>query len=301
MKTKGVVKIILFSLLAVCLTALLAAGLHGDASLPFFSFGGNTYSEPESYTTGSGSARGKLTALDIDWARGDISLRLYDGDSILLTEDDVSDPDEQMRFRLRDGILTVHTRKSGLWWGSFPKKNLEILIPRACADALRSLNIDHATGAILLDGLTVRTLNIDAASAEVRASACSFTSVDIDAASGDCFFTDCTVDDFSMDAASGSADLSGSFGSIDLDSASGDLRLDASTAPTRVEVDTASGYSELLLPADTEFEAKLNTASGDLSVSGFQGEAHRKSFLCGSGRFTYSFDTASGDAVIRAK
>lgn len=299
--TKGVLKIILFSLLALVLVAALVFALVYDGDLPFISFGGTSYSEPETYTVGGGSVTGDVTRIEINWAAGSVDVRSYDGDEIILKETGASDEDEQLRYRLRDGTLTIQYRKSGHWGRLTSNKSLEVLIPQAQADALRMLDVDTASAELRVQSLTADVLNVDTASGGVRATDCTFATVEVDAASGDCTLENCAVGSFEMDAASGRAVLSGSVDTVDFDSASGDLRITSSVAPRRIEVSTASGRSELELPADAEFTAELDAASGDLRVEGFLGTSGKDVFVCGNGINRYSFDTASGDVIIRAK
>ena len=299
--TKGVLKIILFSFLALVLVAGLVFALVYDGDLPFLSLGGTSYSEPETYTIGGGSVTGDVTRIEINWAGGSVDVRSYDGDEIVLKETGASDEDEQLRYRLRDGTLTIQYRKSGHWGRLTSNKSLEVLIPQAQADALRMLDVDTASAELRVQSLTVDVLNVDTASGGVRATDCTFATVEVDAASGDCTLENCTVGSFEMDAASGRAVLSGSVDTVDFDSASGDLRITSSVAPRRIEVSTASGRSELELPADAEFTAELDAASGDLRVEGFLGTSGKDVYVCGNGINRYSFDSASGDVIIRAK
>lgn len=299
--TKGVLKIILFSLLALVLVGALVFALVYDGDLPFLILGGTSYSEPETYTVGGGSVKGDVTRIEINWSAGSVEIHPYDGDEIVLKETGASNEDEQLRYRLRDGTLTIQYRKSGHWGSLTSNKSLEVLIPQALADTLRVLDVDTASAELRVQSLTAEVLNVDTASGGVRATDCTFDTVEVDAASGDCKLENCTVGSFEMEAASGRAVLSGSVDTVKFDSASGDLRITSSVAPRRIEVSTASGRTELTIPADAEFTAELDAASGDLRVEGFMGASGKDVFVCGSGTNRYSFDTASGDVIIRAK
>ncbi len=299
MRSKGIVKIVLFSLLALVLTGALVFALKFDGDLPIF-FGSGTYKNPESYTVGSGSVAGELSRVEVNWLSGTVNIRPHDGEEIILRETGAKDTDNEMRFRLQGGTLTVHFRKSGLFWGATKQKTLELLIPQSQIQALQTVEIDTASAEINVEGMDASLFSVDSASGAVYAKDCTFSSIEIDSASGDCTLDGCTAGAFEMDTASGMATLSGSVEAVEFDSASGDLRITSDVAPREIEVNTASGRSEITLPADAEFSAELDSASGDLRVEGFNGRSGKDSFVCGSGSNRYSFDSASGDAILRA-
>lgn len=298
--TKGIVKIILFSLLAVVLIGILFFALRFDGELPSFFGSGTSYADPESYTIGGGSVQGKLSHVKVYWVGGTVDIRPYDGDEIVLKETGADSEKEQLRYRLQDGTLTVQYCKSGFHWNITAHKSLELLIPQAQAAALLSVEIDTASADLTVQGVTAQCFDLDTASGELRAVGCTFPSFEADAASGDCTLENCTVGSFEMDAASGRATLTGSVETVEFDSASGDLRITSSIVPHRIEVSTASGKTELTLPKDAEFTAELDAASGDLRVEGFLGSSGKDLFVCGNGTNRYSFDSASGDVIIRA-
>lgn len=205
----------------------------------------------------------------------------------------------RLRFRLRDGVLTVHARKNG-WFALGKSKRLRIGIPRGQLAALDSLSVDVASAEVLLRELTVRQAEIDSASGALTVQGGMYGFLDFDSASGGCRVEAATVTSFEMDTASGDACLDGNFQTADFGSASGSLTLRSGTVLREVEFDSASGDCDLTVPADAGFTAELDSASGDLNVEGFQGQVHRDTFTCGDGRWEYSFDTASGDVFIRA-
>ena len=301
MKSKAILKIVLFSLLALVLVGALVFALRYDGELPNFFGSGFNYADPESYTVGSGSVQGELSRIALHWTGGTVDIRPYDGDKIVLTETGADSEKEQLRYRLQDGTLTVQYCKSGFHWNITTHKSLELLIPQAQAATLLSCEVDTASADVTVQGLTAQSFDLDTASGELRAVDCTFPSFEAEAASGDCNLENCTVGAFEMDAASGRAILSGSVETVEFDSASGDLRISTTTVPRKIKVSTASGRTELTIPKDAEFTAELDAASGDLRVEGFKGSNGKDLFVCGSGTNRYSFDTASGDVIIRAE
>lgn len=298
MKAKAIVKICLCALLALVLigalcTALFVVDLPENA---LFGINVERYADAKEYVTGDGSVSGNVSELDIHWTSGDVTISVSDGDEIVFRERGAAD-DEPLYWLAKNGTLTIRDRKSGVLWGWVSSdRHLEIELPKA---ALRTLRLDCASADLTLTGITADTLEVNTASGEVRASKCELECVDIDSASGACQFDACVLGRFEMDTASGAATLRGSVERVEFDAASGDLDIVSSIAPYSIEVDAVSGNTQLIIPADAGFEAELESVSGDLRIEGFTGQYHRDGFVCGNGKAEYSFDTVSGDVIIR--
>ena len=300
MKTKGILKIFFSSLLVLVLVCALVFAMRFDGELPsFFGFGAN-YPDSDSYTVGGGSIQGEILRVELHWISGSVDIRPYDGETVVLTETGATNEDDMLRYRLKDGTLTVQYRKSGFLWRTSTNKSLEILIPNSMAESLTLFMADTASADITVQGLTVTDFSVDSASGNFRADNCVFNSFEADSASGDCILENCTVTAFEMDSASGKGKLSGSVETVNFESASGGLQIDSSVTPRVIEVDTASGKSVIAIPKNSEFTAELDAASGDLYVEVFAGKGGKDLYICGNGSNRYEFDSASGDVHIRA-
>ncbi|MBE6928110.1 MAG: DUF4097 domain-containing protein [Ruminococcaceae bacterium] len=258
------------------------------------------YSEPESYTVGSGSVSGQLRRLDIEWHSGSVTVKTHEGSEIILTESKVDRSDAKMRFRLRDGVLTVHPQASGVNVGILKSKTLEILIPQAQAASLTRADFELASADLKLEHLHFSTAKLSTASGNIKATDCSFDSLEATTASGNFTLQDCTVSSCEADTASGDISFRGSLREIEFDTASGDVSITTDITPTSIEGDTASGNIVLNLPAESEFECEYDVASGDANFNGFIGSHKKDRFVCGSGKNRYEFDTASGDITVNA-
>ncbi len=303
MKTTAIVKICICAVVAALLIGALVFLLRGDflqdgeINLQFFGFGNESYTNAKDYTVGDGSVSDGVSRLQIHWASGKVSVSTYDGDEIVFRESGYGKDSERMCYLLQSGTLTLRYKQSGFYWGSFPKKTLEVLIPEK---ELGYLSISVASADTTLSGISASSFNFDTASGDLDVRDCSFDSVDIDCASGECSLAACKIGSFEMDTASGSARINGSVDRIDFDGASADLTVVTDVTPQSIETDTASGRVELVLPADAEFRAEMDALSGKLRVEDFVGRYDDDEFICGSGWADYSFDAASGDVLIRA-
>lgn len=301
MKTRAITKICVCSVVVVLLAGLLTALLTVPALRNFFANGEipflstALYDDEETYSVGGSSVAEPVKRLMLYWTSGDVHVSTYDGDEITFRESGAGMQDGELRFRLRNGVLTIREYKSGVRWNT-RGKSLEVQIPEGM---LEMISLDAASTDLTLLNLTATKLDIDSASGDISATGCVFDSVTIDTASGECDLRDCTIGSFDMDSASGSATLSGSVRAIDFGTASGDLRVKSDVAPSKVNFDSASGSADLTLPASAQFTADLDALSGELRVTGFMGSYHGDTFICGDGSADYSFDSASGDATIR--
>ena len=290
MKAKAIVKICICGTIALVLASVLVSLLAiprvldwkiGDLSLHWI----DDHGSDEGYTVGEASVSGEVRELDVDA----VTLR---------EEPQPESSDARMRWKLKDGKLTVYSQKSGL---TIPTraKQLTIGIPAGRAGKLQKLSLDLSAATASLPALTLRELELDSVSGSVTLMGGSYENLDFDSTSGDLTVTDAAVGELSADTTSGSLTLDGAFETIDFDTTSGALHLTTSILPQDISCDTVSGGVTLTLPENGGFSATLDSVSGDLTVDGFTGSLHRDTFVYGQGGPAYEFDSVSGDVHIR--
>lgn len=295
---KPVVKIILCTLVVLLLAGALvwAIGLDG---IPVISLGGGS---DKNFTVCDASGELRLTeeirGLDIDWSSGNIEIKTHDGKDIIVRETAQDNESNRLRYRVENGTLHIRERKSGIVvFGINKGKDLEILLPEGQYELFE---LDVASAEMSLRDIQAARLDVDCASGDLEVCQCTFNAVEFDSASGSICMDASNAGKFEMDTASGSANLNGQVDSISFDSASGDLTVVSSVTPRRIEMDSASGRADITIPADSQFIAELDSASGGLNVEGFSGNSRKDSYICGNGSAEYEFSTASGDVTIRA-
>ncbi len=295
---KPVVKIILCTLVVLLLAGALvwAIGLDG---IPVISLGGGS---DKNFTVCDASGELRLTeeirGLDIDWSSGNIEIKTHDGKDIIVRETAQDNESNRLRYRVENGTLHIRERKSGIVvFGINKGKDLEILLPEGQYELFE---LDVASAEMSLRDIQAARLDVDCASGDLEACQCTFNAVEFDSASGSIRMDASNAGKFEMDTASGSANLNGQVDSISFDSASGDLTVVSSVTPRQIEMDSASGRADITIPADSQFIAELDSASGGLNVEGFSGNSRKDSYICGNGSAEYEFSTASGDVTIRA-
>lgn len=295
---KPVVKIILCTLVVLLLAGALvwAIGLDGA---PVLSLGGGS---DKNYTVIDAGGELRLTeelrGLDIDWSAGSVDVRAHDGKEVIVRETVQNDENDRLRYYVENGTLHIRERKSGLVnIGVNKEKDLEILLPEG---QYEQLELDVASAEMSLRGIQASRLDVDCASGDLEIHECDFNSVEFDSASGSISMDASSAGAFEMDTASGSAELNGQVDRVSFDSASGDLTVVSPVTPAKIDMDSASGRADITIPADSQFTAELDSASGSLKVEGFSGSSGKDRYTCGSGVADYEFSTASGSVTIRA-
>lgn len=278
----AVARIVIWSVVLVLLVGVFAGAmvLGGDGIIHL---GGYVYEDADSYNVGNGEITDTVTALDVDWIDGSVSIVPTDGDKIIVREDYQDDQDElRLRWKVENGKLTVKYRKSGrtTWGKENHGKALTVEVPEALLKGMNEVEISIVSADLLMTDMTARETDIDMVSGDVVISG-DFGELDIDTVSGD-------------------VKLEGSAKSMDVDGTSATIELLLNQAPATIDVDTVSGNVSLLLPAETTgFEANVDAVSGTVSVHGFDDVTKTKDYCrFGDGSVKINVDAVSGNLKI---
>ena len=220
--------------------------------------------DQDAYQSGSTAISDKVTALDIDWASGQVEVVTSGDQTVSLKEEcdkDLSE-DKQMHWYLDGTTLRVTATKPGTTVSELPSKKLVLSIPETVDLAKCSFDV----------AATDLTVNLN-----------KVGQLDVDAASGKANMT--------------VADLTGS---ASVDMAAGDVTLSAGGKPSQISVDTALGDVTLCLDEACGFTAEVDSVSGsfksDLTTTENDG-----TYVHGDGACRIKVDTASGDVNVRAR
>ena len=224
---------------------------------------------------------GDVSALDIDWSSGTITIQAGDVDAIWIREDGAEDEDHALCWKIRNGKLNIQSFRKRRFWGiqlgSDSSKDLTITFPR---------------------DWVCHELELDTASADVFARDLTVYEVDVDSASTDMLFENCAVQELDIDTASGSVDYSGTLQELDMDAASGDFSGSLSNTPKELQMDSASGSLELVLPSDAGFTINMDSLSNDF-VTDFKTTRRDGRCICGDGRCEIDISGMSSGVTIR--
>lgn len=287
MKTNAIVRIILFSLIALILLSLLLVGIFAktlsfDGKVLGLTFG----KEIEGGTVSSNGAvnAANITDISIEWAAGKIDIRHGDVDQITFSETSPEDNMHRMVWKQQGKELKLYYSDDSISLSGFGvtlndtvAKDLTITVPH-----------DWECG----------ELSLDVAAANVEITGMVIDEVDFDVASGICRFENCTVRELSVDTASGDIHYSGCLDVFDCDAASADCVLNLTNQPRRIDLDTMSGDLELVLPEDCGFTLSLDALSSDFTTD-FAAAKKNDSYVYGDGGCKISVDGMSGDVNIK--
>lgn len=268
--------------LAATLVSLLFGGC-GSVNL-----GGISYEHADRYTAGDASFTGAITALEVEWPTGDVSLSTGETAETTVAETANRELTEETRVHtwLDGSTLHVKFAASGLH-GMFVdlKKSLSVVLPQ---------------------GTDLKELQISCASASLTVKAVSAEKAVLDSASGSVKTNELTADVLKINTASGS--VSGSVTvkrSADVETASGSVRLDLQAEEAEnVHIKTASGAVDTNVFGKTE-EFSAETSSGKINavlaekVERLKAEsASGKISLDLCGVSSADVETASGDITL---
>lgn len=306
MNKSAIVRIVVWSVVAMLLSGFLVSVLAFDTlgSLSrYFNFGSEwIHYDEEDYNRGNFTTADDISTFQIYWISGNVDLSFYNGSVIKAEESSDYDieEDNRMRYRVKNGVLTIHPRKPGMLFqfGRRNEKRLILQIPQSLAGNISLIAIDSVSARINLQDLSADKFRLTNVSGDVFLRNSDFESIDIENVSGEIKCNDIITDSLKMDTVSGQCDFVGSVKKIDFDSTSGDIDIDSSVFPREIDTDTVSGSASFKIPIGDGFTADLDSLSGELDCN-VPLVSSKKFFKYGDGSAKYDFESVSGDVTIR--
>lgn len=240
------------------------------------------YDHADQYTAGPMELTSNISELSIQWLSGSVTVEIYDGDTISLSETEQADPELQLHWRLDGKELFIQPFSSGTHT-DVPSKDLLVRLPSQLVSGFQSVIIDTTSADAWISGLSLEKLRFDSVSGSLHAQ------------------IDCKR--LEADTTSGGLEFAGTASEADLDTVSGNFALTLAETPDELSFDSTSGSVTLTIPKDRSFRAELDTVSGDLRC-GYDAEMLNGDtwVYTGTGRGSEAeleFDTVSGDVDIR--
>ena len=217
-------------------------------------------------------------SINIDWTSGFVTVELYDGQGIELSETmmDGGDVSLKMEWRVDEDDSTLDILSQPLTVSASEKKHLTVKLPRSMV--LHELDIDTVSAAVSVDltdedTLTLDELDVTSVSGAVSVNAANAASISLSTTSG---------------AISGSVRTQG----LEADSVSGNVDRTLDILPTELDIETSSGPVTLAIPTGkttSVLSVELRTTSGQFSSD--VPVTHTKDA-------PWEFQTVSGDVTI---
>lgn len=321
MKKSALFRIILWSCVLVILIAVAAIAFSGgfknvNVEVSSFGAGGYHYSDSSKYLIGDFSVEADgINEISVDWISGSVNISTNDGDKIIVSEDPAFDEDEQLRYYIKDGKITIKFRKSGSYFGIFRKykgKQLNISLPESLV--LDDLDVELVSSKLTADDLLAQDIDIDGVSGSIELRNVSSDEISIEVVSGSVNVSG-KADELDIEGVSGSVDVEGEFrkldigtvsGSIDadgdfdiidLETVSGSKTLNVLCVPSQIRVEAVSGHTDISLPKDTGLTIKSSAVSGSIRCNDEKLEKNSITKI-GDGSVKLDIDTVSGSVDI---
>ena len=287
MKRNAIARIIIWSLVAVLLTSLLVVGISSSPSSFFtgeWSFGiiGETYKNSALYNVGGGTVTDEFQSIKVNWTNGKINIEAYDGEDTVISETEVAEKENKLRWRVEDGVLKIQQMAAGMRFGlkQTPKKTLTVKIPSNVAEGLKAVTSDSVSAEVTITGISASD------------------KIEIDTVSGGANLKNIKTEKLDIDTVSGSIKAAGEFTELESDSVSGDVTVSSATPLKKLDCDSTSGNIRLTIPKNSGFTLKADTVSGDISCGLPTVSESKNRRVCGDGSADFETDTVSGDLII---
>ena len=287
MKRNAIARIIIWSLVAVLLTSLLVVGISSSPSSFFsgdWSLGtiGVTYKNSALYNVGGGTVTDEFQSIKVNWTNGKINIEAYDGEDTVISETEVAEKENKLRWRVEDGVLKIQQMAAGMRFGlkQTPKKTLTVKIPSNVAEGLKAVTSDSVSAEVTITGISASD------------------KIEIDTVSGGANLKNIRTEKLDIDTVSGSIKAAGEFTELESDSVSGDVTVSSATPLKKLDCDSTSGNIRLTIPKNSGFTLKADTVSGDISCGLPTVSESKNRRVCGDGSADFETDTVSGDLII---
>ncbi len=287
MKRNAIARIIIWSLVAVLLTSLLVVGISSSPSSFFtgdWSSGiiGETYKNSALYNVGGGTVTDEFQSIKVNWTNGKINIEAYDGEDTVISETEVAEKENKLRWRVEDGVLKIQQMAAGMRFGlkQTPKKTLTVKIPSNVAEGLKAVTSDSVSAEVTITGISASD------------------KIEIDTVSSGANLKNIKTEKLDIDTVSGCIKAAGEFTELESDSVSGDVTVSSATPLKKLDCDSTSGNIRLTIPKNSGFTLKADTVSGDISCGLPTVSESKNRRVCGDGSADFETDTVSGDLII---
>lgn len=273
MKKNAAIRIVVYSVIILVLTAVLAAGIL----LPRW------WNRLGAHTGLSGAASGGAAVeqagvreLEIQWTAGSVTIQPEDIDRIEFAE--TGDDEHPMVWKLVQDRLVIRDYEGSNWMGwQDMEKDLVIRVPRQWQP--EEVDIQTASAQVTIQDLTAGSLELNGVSGTTR-------------------LLGCQARELSVDGVSGKTELQGKFGSVDVVTVSGDCTVTLDEMSREVELESVSGDMTLVIPEGSGFTARWDSVSGDLR-SDLEIRSSGGQYIRGDGSAKIDAESVSADLTIR--
>ena len=308
MKNYAIVRIVIWSIVAVICIGMLCAGLFGHGKifsfpeLNFGDWGGYVYSNSDKYNVGGGSVSASdIQSVEINWPAGSVNVVPYDdGNVIKFDEDGYNGSDEKytMRYLAENGKLVIRFCSPQRNWRFLRRleKSLTVKLPRDLA--LRDFRLNTVSADARLDDVRTKNFNVKSVSGPIILNGINSDNATFQSVSGYIDAEDISAPTLSAQTVSGRIDVKANIEKAKLKTVSGAVKLYAGDiSMSTLSAQTVSGDIIFGLPENGGFTARYSSVSGGFH-SEFPVEMSGKRGTYKNGGIDISLETVSGSINI---
>lgn len=322
LKKSQIFVIAAFSIAALLLTGVLVVGLKAEPAAAE-----KTGPRPYEYSQELDPDESGISAIDIDWRDGPVSLGYSSDGKLHLVERARKEMsgDDRMDVQIKSGVLTVRwdARWFRKWfnigWFGPNDKELELLVPKELAGSLTALDVSNVSGTVEAAGFGADNIEISSVSGELRLEDCiAAESFSVNTVSGDVYLDNAlgtesvSVSTVSggiearkvhsqklrLNTVSGPCDLDGETEKLDCTTVSGGVDVLLEQCPEEAGLESVSGDLRLSLPAGSSFTADHDSLSGSFTCDFATEDLGGNKVRCGTGGGQIHMSTTSGNMQI---
>ncbi|MDR1619342.1 MAG: DUF4097 domain-containing protein [Clostridiales bacterium] len=311
MKTAAIIRIVLFSIIALVLLALLVAGIGGNILFrrywPDISFGGVNFSvdgfqypNAAAYQSGVGSVDAdEINDIDVNWMDGDITVVTADTDMITFSEtsDRALSDKMKMRHYIENGKLYIRFCEAGLrnWPFGF-NKHLTLTVPKGSAYDV--MQIESVSGAVAVDGVQAENFDLTTVSGRTALTNMRCEQMNINTVSGGFEARDITADTLDFEGVSGGVEIADCrLRDVKVSVVSGTVLIQPGEVFEDMDVESVSGIIRVRLPENDGFTARYSELNMNIRCD-FAVQTQNRHMVYKDGGATLNFDTVSGSVHI---
>ncbi len=222
-----------------------------------------TYNDSR-YTAGGAEIDEALVQnISIEWVAGNINIEYYDGSTIDFSENEQTNENYSLRYKVENGTLDIKYLKSGASRNLKDmklSKDLTILIPR---------------------DKTIYNLDIEGVSATVNA--------------------DIGINDLNVETVSGNVFANNILNEAEIDTVSGNIAITCPTNFNEISTNSVSGEVVITIPENINgFYISADSVSGRVNAPDFNISGKASDYYYGTGGGEISFSSVSGNLNIKA-
>ena len=287
MKGLKIALIVILTVLALCLTAVLIYCLPGGGKKL-----GWEWKSGGPFCTLQNTRELNVTdvsQLKVDFSKTgcDIIFCETEGEALILEEyfSYKAKEEEYAALEKTGGVVSVRRDKDRNFFGGWKREYVKLYVPGVLFEQLDTLEVESGSGDVQAELLRATAGSISASSGDVEIEVCE--------------------GDFTLSTASGDIQVGDAGGAARIETGSGDISLGVTTLGGDIDLRGSSGDAKLHLPQDCTFSFEARTTSGSIQTSfdqalSFNDKGNWAEGSVGeSPQYSVSCSFASGDVRVR--